>query len=138
MMNTCSCMSVTPRSAVSMGPRAVFSSDTKLMLGRLGGRPTEALFTAALLQYRHHDFCSNSSDRPSGASHAAQSQPLATQIPGRSLGGDHGRDGGLLRVPWKGATEVRRPRAAVALGLPEPHRAGAYLRLPADAGRVRR
>src|SRR5580693_3516569 len=35
MMNTCSCMSVTPRSAVSMGPRAVFNSDMGPMLGAL-------------------------------------------------------------------------------------------------------
>ncbi|EUA43076.1 hypothetical protein I552_7817 [Mycobacterium xenopi 3993] len=32
--NTCSCMSVTPRSAVLIGPRAVFSCGTTLMLER--------------------------------------------------------------------------------------------------------
>ena len=34
MMNTCSCMSVTPRSVVSMAPRAVFRLGTPPMLGR--------------------------------------------------------------------------------------------------------
>jgi len=65
MMNTCSCMSVTPSSAVSICPRAVLSSDTKLMLSR------EAVHQQRRLQYV-----------PS----CCQSQPPAAQISRQSLG----------------------------------------------------
>src|SRR5690242_16150317 len=57
MMNTCSCMRVTPSAAVSMDPRAVLSSDTPLMLGRRArdqqGRFVPGSPAATRLQYRH-------------------------------------------------------------------------------------
>src|SRR5258708_7444927 len=104
MMNTCSCMSVTPRSAVSMDPRAVLSSDTCLMLGRFGGSPTEAFAVRS--------------------PHVAQSEPLTTPLPGPSLGGDHGGDRGIFRIPRQGAAQARRPRTGLVLRLPQFQRQG--------------